>query len=55
MMVEFTPPLVACIVSNADYSFTALRSTKECVIAIPSHCNAEQTQKVVEIAISEMV
>jgi flavin reductase (DIM6/NTAB) family NADH-FMN oxidoreductase RutF len=36
MMVEFTPPLVACIVSNADYSYTALRSTKECVIAIPS-------------------
>ena len=35
MMVEFTPPLVACIVSNADYSFAALRSTKECVIAIP--------------------
>ncbi len=24
MMVEFTPPLVACIVSNADYSFAAL-------------------------------
>ncbi len=36
MMVEFTPPLVACIISNADYSFAALRSTKECVIAIPS-------------------
>ncbi len=36
MMVEFTPPLVACIVSSADYSFAALRSTKECVIAIPS-------------------
>ena len=37
MMVEFTPPLIACIVSNADYSFAALRSTKECVISIPSH------------------
>jgi flavin reductase (DIM6/NTAB) family NADH-FMN oxidoreductase RutF len=36
MMVEFTLPLVACIVSNADYNFAALRSTKECVIAIPS-------------------
>ncbi len=36
MMVEFTPPLIACIVSNADYSFAALRSTKECVIAIPA-------------------
>ena len=36
MMVEFEPPLVACIVSNADYSFAALRATKECVIAIPA-------------------
>ena len=24
MMVEFEPPLVACIVSNADYSYAAL-------------------------------
>jgi flavin reductase (DIM6/NTAB) family NADH-FMN oxidoreductase RutF len=36
MMVEFEPPLVACVVSNADYSFAALRTTKECVIAIPA-------------------
>ena len=35
MMVEFEPPLVACVVSNADHSFAALRATKECVIAIP--------------------
>ena len=36
MMVEFEPPLVACVVSNADHSFAALRVTKECVIAIPA-------------------
>jgi len=36
MMVEFVPPLVACVVSNANYSFAALRATKECVIAIPA-------------------
>lgn len=46
MMVEFTPPLVACIVSDADYSFAALRATKECVIAIPALALAA---KVVEI------
>lgn len=46
MMVEFTPPLVACIVSPADHSFAALRATKECVIAIPS---VELAPKVVEI------
>jgi flavin reductase (DIM6/NTAB) family NADH-FMN oxidoreductase RutF len=36
MMVEFEPPRLACVVSNANYSFRALRSTKECVIAIPA-------------------
>ena len=36
MMVEFEPPLVACVVSNRNYSFAALRATKECVIAIPA-------------------
>ncbi len=35
MMVEFTPPLVACVVSSANYSFSALRASGECVIAIP--------------------
>lgn len=45
-MVEFTPPLVACIVSNANYSFAALRATKECVIAIPDHERAAQVAKV---------
>ncbi|GGJ03830.1 flavin reductase family protein [Neoroseomonas lacus] len=35
MMVEFTPPQIACIVSNRNHSFTALRRIKECVIAIP--------------------
>jgi flavin reductase (DIM6/NTAB) family NADH-FMN oxidoreductase RutF len=46
MMVEFEPPLVACIVSNADYSFAALRATRECVIAIPG---LKLTPKVVEV------
>ena len=46
MMVEFEPPLVACVVSNADYSFAALRATKECVIAIPA---VELAPKVVEV------
>ena len=34
MMVEFEPPLVACVVSENDYSFAALRQTRECVIAV---------------------
>jgi flavin reductase (DIM6/NTAB) family NADH-FMN oxidoreductase RutF len=36
MMVEFEPPLIACVVSSANYSFAALRATGECVIAIPA-------------------
>ena len=36
MMVEFEPPRLACVVSSANHSFAALRSTAECVIAIPA-------------------
>jgi flavin reductase (DIM6/NTAB) family NADH-FMN oxidoreductase RutF len=46
MMVEFEPPLVACIVSSANHSFAALRSTSECVIAVPA---LELAPKVVKV------
>jgi flavin reductase (DIM6/NTAB) family NADH-FMN oxidoreductase RutF len=46
MMVEFEPPLVACVISNANYSFAALRTTGECVIAIPSRKMAGTVVKV---------
>lgn len=46
MMVEFEPPLVACIVSNAGHSFAALRATRECVIAIPALGLAPQVVQV---------
>jgi flavin reductase (DIM6/NTAB) family NADH-FMN oxidoreductase RutF len=46
MMVEFEPPLVACIVSRADHSFVALRATRECVIAIPALKLAPQVVQV---------
>ena len=36
MMVNFKSPLVACVVSNANYSFAALRATGKCVLAIPA-------------------
>ena len=35
-MLEFEPPLVGCVVSNRNHSFTALKATRECVIAIPT-------------------
>jgi flavin reductase (DIM6/NTAB) family NADH-FMN oxidoreductase RutF len=46
MMVEFEPPLIACVVSNRNHTFAALRATKECVIAIPA---VELASKVVEV------
>jgi len=36
LMMEFTPPLVGCVVSNGNYSFATLKTTKECVINIPT-------------------
>ncbi|MFG1479436.1 flavin reductase family protein [Xanthobacter sp. V4C-4] len=46
MMVEFTPPLVACVVSVADFSHAALKATRQCVIAVPA---VELARKVVGI------
>jgi flavin reductase (DIM6/NTAB) family NADH-FMN oxidoreductase RutF len=46
MMIEFEPPLIACVVSSANHSFTALRKTKECVVAVPA---LELAPKVVKV------
>jgi flavin reductase (DIM6/NTAB) family NADH-FMN oxidoreductase RutF len=46
MMVEFEPPLVACVVSGNNYSFAALKSTGECVIAIPARKLASKVVRV---------
>jgi flavin reductase (DIM6/NTAB) family NADH-FMN oxidoreductase RutF len=45
-MIEFEPPRVACVVSDANHSFAALRETGQCVIAIPA---AKLAAKVVKI------
>ena len=46
MMVDFVPPLIACVISNRNFSFHILKKTKQCVINIPS---AEIAKKVVAI------
>lgn len=46
MMVEFEPPMIACVVGGGDFSFRALEETGECVIAIPA---AEMAPTVVKI------
>ncbi|WP_151448328.1 flavin reductase family protein [Lacisediminimonas profundi] len=35
-MMEFEPPLVGCVVSNRDFSFRALKLTRQCVLNIPT-------------------
>jgi flavin reductase (DIM6/NTAB) family NADH-FMN oxidoreductase RutF len=65
MMVDFTPPLVACVVSTGDYSSTALRARKECVIAIPDvtlaqkivaigNCSGHDTDKFAKFALTPL-
>lgn len=43
-MLEFEPPLVGCVISNRNYSFAALKTTKECVLNLPT---VELAKKVV--------
>jgi len=43
-MMDFAPPIVGCVVSNRDFTFNSLKSTKECVINIPT---VELAKKVV--------
>ncbi|HVP66438.1 MAG TPA: flavin reductase family protein [Anaeromyxobacteraceae bacterium] len=43
-MIDFVPPLVGCVVSDRNHTFSALRSTRECVINIPT---VELARKVV--------
>lgn len=43
-MLEFEPPLVGCVISNRNHSFTMLEASKECVLNIPS---VEIAEKVV--------
>ena len=35
-MIDFTPPLIGCVVSEQHYTFGLLKGSKECVINIPT-------------------
>ena len=35
-MMEFEPPMVGCVISNRNYTFSIVKATKECVINIPT-------------------
>jgi flavin reductase (DIM6/NTAB) family NADH-FMN oxidoreductase RutF len=36
MVMEFTPSLVGCLISSANYSYEMIRQSKQCVINIPT-------------------
>jgi flavin reductase (DIM6/NTAB) family NADH-FMN oxidoreductase RutF len=44
-MIDFDPPILGCVVSNGNYSFQRLKTTRECVINIPT---VELASKVVK-------
>lgn len=46
MMVQHAPALLACVVGPWDHSYTALRESGECVIAIPTVDLAEQVTRI---------
>jgi len=35
-MMEFEPPLIGCVISNRNHTFSILKATKECIINIPT-------------------
>ena len=41
-MMEFEPPLVGCVISGRHFSFELLRSTRQCVLNVPTAKLAKQ-------------
>lgn len=63
MMMEFTPPLVGCVVSGANHSFAPLRDSGQCVIALPDvslartvvgvgNCSGRDTDKFIRFGLT---
>lgn len=55
-VMEFTPSLIGCIISNQNYSFEMVKKSKECVINLPTqdlakkvvgigNCSGEEVDK----------
>jgi flavin reductase (DIM6/NTAB) family NADH-FMN oxidoreductase RutF len=36
LMIDFEPPLIGCVISEANYTYPILKATRECVINIPT-------------------
>ena len=35
-MIDFEPPVIGCVISNRDFTFDILKTTRECAINIPT-------------------
>jgi len=46
MVMEFSPSLVGCLISSGNHSFELVRSSKQCVINIPTVDIAETVVKI---------
>lgn len=46
MMMEFTPALVACVISSANHSHSLIRHSRECVINLPTRALTDIVVKI---------
>ena len=46
MVIEFQPSLISCVISSANHSFELIRSSRQCVINVPT---VDLASKVVKI------
>lgn len=53
-MMEFEPPLVGCVVSGRNFSFNALKTTRQCVLNIPTVELAERVVACGNVSGSDM-
>jgi flavin reductase (DIM6/NTAB) family NADH-FMN oxidoreductase RutF len=65
LMMEFTPALFGCIISNANHSFDLIRKSGECVINVPTvdiidtvvgigNCSGAETDKFDKFGLTKM-
>ena len=45
-VMEFTPSLVGCVISNANHSFTLIRESRQCVINLPTTALTDTVVKI---------
>lgn len=62
-MMDFEPPLIGCVLSEGNHSFSLLKASRECVIAVPTvelapvavkvgNCSGRDTDKFKEFHIA---